>query len=93
MTKMDDTKRLSTAACRTDFVCFFQKCFSTLNGGRPLQMNWHVQAMGHHLEEVWRGHIERLIINGPPRAGARLRHSAQTTSDCRTRRKNQDRPR
>jgi hypothetical protein len=67
MTKVDDTKRLSTAACRTDFVCFFQKCFSTLNGGRPLQMNWHVQAMGHHLEEVWRGHIERLIINGPPR--------------------------
>jgi len=67
MTNADDTKRLSTAACRTDFVSFFRRCFSTLNAGRPLQMNWHVQAMAHHLEEVWRGHTERLIINGPPR--------------------------
>jgi hypothetical protein len=67
MTQTNDTKRLSTAACRTDFASFFQKCFPTLNPGRQLQTNWHVDAMGHHLEEVWHGRTRRLIINGPPR--------------------------
>jgi hypothetical protein len=33
----------------------------------PLSMNWHIEAMAYHLEQVRLGKINRLIINSPPR--------------------------
>jgi len=33
----------------------------------PLSMNYHIEAMAYHLEQVRLGRIKRLIINLPPR--------------------------
>jgi hypothetical protein len=41
--------------------------FDSLAHGEPLSMSWHIEAMGHHLEQVRLGQIKRLIINLPPR--------------------------
>ena len=42
-------------------------CFDILTPNKSLLMNWHIEAIGHHLEQVQRGKIRRLIINLPPR--------------------------
>ena len=55
------------AACRNDFLSFFQWCFHVLEPGSTLNMNWHHYAMAYHLELVLRGVIKRLIIVAPPR--------------------------
>jgi predicted phage terminase large subunit-like protein len=60
--------RILEAACRTDFLTFFQALFPILNPGVPLQTNWHLEAMAYHLELVLRGVIKRLIIAAPPRS-------------------------
>ena len=59
--------RIVEAACRTDFLSFFQWCFHVLEPGSTLNMNWHHYAMAYHLELVLRGVIKRLIIVAPPR--------------------------
>ena len=59
--------RILEAACRTDFLSFFQWCFQVLEPGSTLNMNWHHEAMAYHLELVLRGRIKRLIIAAPPR--------------------------
>ena len=59
--------RIVEAACRTDFLSFFQWCFHTLQPGSTLNMNWHHRAMAYHLELVLRGRIKRLIIAAPSR--------------------------
>ena len=60
--------RIVEAACRTDFVSFFWKCFRTLMPHAALLMNWHVYAMAFKFEQVRFGKIRRLIINVPPRS-------------------------
>ncbi len=59
--------RIVEAACRTDFLSFFQWCFHVLELGSTLNLNWHHYAMAYHLELVLRGSIQRLIILAPPR--------------------------
>ena len=59
--------RIVEAACRMDFLSFFQWCFYVLEPGSTLNMNWHHYAMAYHLELVLRGLIKRLIIVAPPR--------------------------
>jgi len=59
--------RVVDAACRMDFLSFFQWCFHVLEPGSTLNMNWHHYAMAYHLELVLRGLIKRLIIVAPPR--------------------------
>jgi predicted phage terminase large subunit-like protein len=56
------------AACRKDFVSFVRKVFHVLNPSANFQMNWHICAVGHALEQVLLGNIKRLIINVPPRS-------------------------
>jgi len=56
------------AACRKDFVSFVRKVFYLLNPSAGFDMNWHICAIAHHLEQVWLGKIKRLIINVPPRS-------------------------
>ena len=59
--------RIVEAACRTDFLSFFQWCFHILHPGSTLNMNWHHWRMAWYLELVSRGLIRRLIITAPPR--------------------------
>jgi len=59
--------RIVEAACRRDFLSFFQWCFHVLEPGSTLNLNWHHYAMAYHLELVLRGVIKRLIIVAPPR--------------------------
>jgi predicted phage terminase large subunit-like protein len=56
------------AACRKDFVSFVRKVFHVLNPSAVFQMNWHLCAIAHALEQVRLGKIKRLIINVPPRS-------------------------
>ena len=59
--------RARDEVCRQDFVSFIRMSFDLLSHGEPLLMNWHIEAMAYHLEQVRRGRIKRLIINLPPR--------------------------
>ena len=59
---------LVNAACRKDFVSFVRKCFHLLTPGRTFQMNWHISAIAHQLEQVRLGSVKRLIITVPPRS-------------------------
>jgi predicted phage terminase large subunit-like protein len=59
--------RIVEAACRSDYLSFFQWCFPVWEPGSTLNINWHHYAIGYHLELVRRGVIKRLIIVAPPR--------------------------
>ena len=59
--------RIVEAACRNDFLSFFQWGFHTLEPGSTLNISWHHYAIAYHLELVLRGGIKRLIIAAPPR--------------------------
>src|SRR5262245_55982522 len=59
--------RARDEACRQDLVSFIRMSFDLLAHGEPLLMNWHIEAIAYHLEQVRLGRIKRLIINLPPR--------------------------
>jgi hypothetical protein len=59
--------RIIEAACRTDFLSFFQRGFHILEPGSTFNLNWHHRAIAYHLELVRLGAIKRLIIVAPPR--------------------------
>ena len=59
--------RAGDEACRQDFVSFIRMAYDLLPHSEPLSMNWHVEAMAYHLEQVRLGRIKRLQINFPPR--------------------------
>jgi predicted phage terminase large subunit-like protein len=58
---------LLRAILRNDFPSFFRRCMQTVNPSRPLEWNWHLDAIIYQLERIRRGEINRLIINAPPR--------------------------
>lgn len=58
---------LVDAMLRQDLAAFVQRCFLTVVPGQIFLPNWHVEAICHQLERVWRGDIRRLIITLPPR--------------------------
>jgi predicted phage terminase large subunit-like protein len=55
------------ALLRSNFQSFLHYCVRILNPGADLRYNWHIAAIAYQLERVWRGDINRLIINLPPR--------------------------
>jgi predicted phage terminase large subunit-like protein len=59
--------RIVAAACRNDFLSFFNQCFHFLEPGSPLNLNWHHEAIAYCLDLVQKGIIKRLIIAAPPR--------------------------
>ena len=59
--------RARDEACRQDLVSFTQLCHEILTPNKSLLMNWHIDAIAHHLEQVRLGRIKHLIINLPPR--------------------------
>ena len=63
-----ENQRVLNAICRTDFVSFTRKAFHTLSPNSGFSMNYHIEAIGYHLELVRQGKIKRLIINVAPRS-------------------------
>jgi predicted phage terminase large subunit-like protein len=59
--------RIVEAACRTNFMSFFQWGFHILEPGSTLNLNWHHYAIAYHLDLLLHGVIRRLIILAPPR--------------------------
>ena len=45
---------------------FVRYAWPILEPETPLVWNWHVEAIGDHLEAVSRGELKRLLINVPP---------------------------
>lgn len=41
--------------------------FQTTSRGDTYRHNWHLEALGHHLQEVAEGRIRRLLVTIPPR--------------------------
>lgn len=66
MTKILD-QQFHDALLRQHLEVLVQRSVMTLNQGRPYLPNWHISAICHALEGVYRGKIKRLIINLPPR--------------------------
>lgn len=60
---------VEAAFLRHSFFAFTWKTFNTLHpvAKDRFVRNWHVEAMCHALEEVWRGRDRRLVITVPPR--------------------------
>jgi predicted phage terminase large subunit-like protein len=54
---------------RRDFSAFLEKAWPHISGGEMLEWNWHLDAIGHQLDRIERGHNRRLIVNLPPRNG------------------------
>ena len=46
---------------------FTKASWSSIEPGVDFQNNWHIDAIGEHLQAVVEGDIKRLIINVPPR--------------------------
>jgi len=59
--------RIVEAACRRDFLSFFQWGFHVLEPGSTLNLSWPHYAMAYHLDLVLGGVIKRLAIVAPPR--------------------------
>ena len=65
-----DQQRILDAFLRNDFLAFVQKVFVTLNPGKRLEVGWYLEAMSYFLGVVSfarQPHMDRLIINLPPR--------------------------
>jgi predicted phage terminase large subunit-like protein len=45
---------------------FVRQAWHVLEPGTPLAWGWHIEAICLHLEAVFRGEINRLLINVPP---------------------------
>lgn len=54
-------------ACRESLDKFFQRSFREVEPGTPYEWNWHIGCVAEHLEAMFNGEIQRLIINEPPR--------------------------
>lgn len=59
--------RLLDELCRRDFQTFLERVFHTIDPGRPLERNWHLDAMCAAATEVFEGRDQRLLITIPPR--------------------------
>jgi predicted phage terminase large subunit-like protein len=64
---MTDRRLVLQALLRKDLPSFIQKCFTTLEPGRPFHANWHIRHIGWQLGRVNDGEVRRLAIAIPPR--------------------------
>jgi predicted phage terminase large subunit-like protein len=67
MSKLDPKQQAFLAAVRSDFGMFVPQAFRTLYPGKALELNWHIEAIVHALEQNLTGIKRRLLINLPPR--------------------------
>lgn len=55
------------AFCREKFDAFSQRAFRVIEPGTAFEYNWHIGCISEHLQALWDGEIQDLIINEPPR--------------------------
>ena len=58
--------RRSRRACQSDLGEFVHEAWKVVEPGNELVWGWHMQAICDHLEAVYNGEINRLLINVPP---------------------------
>ena len=61
------------AACRKDFVSFVRKSFHVLNPSARFDMNWHICAIAHYLEQVRLGN-DQTADHHPAAAYPQINH-------------------
>lgn len=66
--KQISDQALFAALVRSDFGAFAERCFRTLNPGKPFARNWHHKAIAYALECVRQGENRRQVVNLPPRS-------------------------
>ena len=64
---MVERKHRFDAFLREHLPFFIQKSVETVSPGEAYDHNWHIDCVGWHLEQCWKGNITRLIITLPPR--------------------------
>ena len=60
-------QRILDAAVRKDLEIFIAKAFQLVSPSGTYLHNWHIEAIADYLTQCYRGDINRLIINLPPR--------------------------
>ena len=60
-------EELETRAAEESLSEFMRQAWPIINPRRPLQWNWHHDAINEHLEAITWGHLRYFILNGPPR--------------------------
>lgn len=61
------SKELLDALCRENLESFSCKAFEVIEPGVQFQYNWHIGCVSEHLEALYSGEIQDLIINISPR--------------------------
>jgi predicted phage terminase large subunit-like protein len=59
--------RIVRSLLRKDLTAFTVKVFQTLHPGGEYKHNWHIEAITHQLQRLYRGECPRLLITQPPR--------------------------
>src|SRR5262245_5762958 len=62
-----ELRRLLDCETQRDLVTFIHRVFQSVASGKPFLLNWHIEAIAHHLRLCLSGKIRRLIITLPPR--------------------------
>jgi predicted phage terminase large subunit-like protein len=65
------TVDLEVAACERSFYAFVRFAWPNVDDS-PFVDNWHIRAICEHLQAVYEGKIENLLINVPPGCGKSL---------------------
>lgn len=60
-------RRVFNALCRENLYAYTIKAFSVIEPGTEFEDNWHIGCISEHLQAVYDGEIQDLIINEPPR--------------------------
>lgn len=55
------------AMCESSLATFIRQAWSIVEPKTPLRWGWHIDAISEHLEAISFGHIQKLLINIPPR--------------------------
>ena len=65
--RVHETDIIIDTICRLDFVSFVRNCFRTLSPNSKFLMNWHIELLAFHLEQVRRDDTGRAAKLAIPR--------------------------
>lgn len=60
-------RRAFDALSRQKLTVFSSKALKVLEPKNEIEFNWHIDCVCEHLQAVWAGELQKLIINIPPR--------------------------
>lgn len=66
MTQADVRLAIECEMGRRNLATFVRQMWPEHHPATPLMWNWHIDCICEHLEAVYRGQIQRLIVNVPP---------------------------